>query len=177
MTLEVSRTLTTRSSLGAKIDAAAKRKVRAKLDAIADDAAVRSSRLFRAEYEQQSGVGANSFRGRVEGRSLPARVIVETTEPHVSILNRGAPPHEITASRAPLLVFEVKAPTFTKAPRKNLSAARHGGGKRFVRSDAAGTGQIIRTPSVKHPGVKPGRFMERAVRQAFRAAGLPPPPG
>lgn len=175
MTLEVTRTLTVQSNLGRKIDAAGKRKVRKSLNAIADDAAIRASKLFRAEYNQTSGAGANSFRGRVEGNSIPARVILETTEPHVAILNNGAPPHEIHAKDKPLLVFEAKGPTFTRAPRKNLSAARHGGGKRFARDDSAGVGAIVRTPSVKHPGVKPGRFMQRAVRQAFRAAGLPAP--
>lgn len=171
--MQAVRAVTARSGLAAKIKAAGDAKGREFVQGIADDAARRANATFARDYETRTGAGAGSIVARVEGASFPVTLVLSSPVDHVGILNAGAPPHGIDPVNARLLQFPATSSGLSGVgvSKAALSAPSKGTAKRFRRSKADfGINKIVRTPHVDHPGVKPGRFMERALEAALRAA-------
>lgn len=172
--MAVVRSITSRSGLARRVADFAGEQVLAVLGDVADDAAERANAIFARDYQSRSGAGAGSIEASVEGGpDFPVQIVIGSPVDHVNILNAGARPHLIAANNPKgLLQFGATsfAPniTLTKAARQSTP---RGTGKRFRRSRADfGINKIVRTPTVDHPGVKPGQFYERAVRQALNNA-------
>ena len=165
-----------RSDLARRIEAHAAGKVSDVLAEVAVDAERTANEIFARDYQSRSGEGAGSIRAKVVGNDFPVQLVIGSNVDHVDILNAGARPHVITANKANnakgLLQFQ--ATSFAPNIRLTKAAASttpRGTGKRFRRSSAdLGINKIVRTPSVNHPGVKPGKFYERAARQALSRA-------
>ena len=173
----VVRSVTMRSDLARRIEAHAAGKVSDVLAEVAVDAERTANEIFARDYQSRSGEGAGSIRAKVVGNDFPVQLVIGSNVDHVDILNAGARPHVITANKANnakgLLQFQ--ATSFAPNIRLTKAAASttpRGTGKRFRRSSAdfSRPGKIVRTDHVNHPGVKPGRFFERAVRQALENA-------
>lgn len=173
--MQITRTVTLRSALGQQIRAAGERKVRALAEEIVEDAADRANASFAREYEQRTGAGSGSIYGRVEGSSFPITLVLTSDVEHVKILNAGARPHIITPNTAKYLQFQASTGSLSGVglgvSKKAAAAPRKGTAKRFRGSSANfGVNKIVRTDLVNHPGVLPGKFMERALEAAVRNA-------
>lgn len=170
--MQITRTITLRSDLGRQIQAAGERKVRAIAEQIVDDAARRANATFARDYETKSGAGAGSIYGRVEGSAFPITLVLTSDVEHVKILNAGSPPHIITPVNARFLQFQASVTGLSGTlSQASTNAPRRGTAKRFRRSGTDfGINKIVRTDRVQHPGVAPGRFMERALETAVRNA-------
>jgi hypothetical protein len=166
----VSRTLTTRSSLAAKLEGAAEKKVGATVREIATDAEARANATIARDYQERTGASKGSITAQVSGNEFPVKITMSSSVDHVNILNAGAKPHVITPKNAKFLQFQA---TLTGLPQRSAPKAfqPRGQAKRFQsgRPDL-GINKIVRTDRVNHPGIKPGRFMERALEAAFRNA-------
>ena len=168
---DVSHTITARGDLARRLrEHAGKKLAREVLPSVAEDAARRSNAIFARDYRTVTGAGHGSIEAEIIGNELPVKLRVWSDVPHVVILNHGAKPHEITPVNARFLQFGASyfAPEMRAIRAAGRSAPR-GTAKRFRRSwaDFSRPGKIVRTDHVDHPGVLPGRFFERAVRQAL----------
>ena len=171
---DVSHTITARGDLARRLrEHAGKKLAREVLPSVAEDAARRSNAIFARDYRTVTGAGHGSIEAEIIGNELPAKLRVWSDVPHVVILNHGAKPHEITPVNARFLQFGASyfAPNI-RLTKAALASTPRGTAKRFRRSSAdfSRPGKIVRTDHVNHPGVKPGRFFERAVRQALENA-------
>lgn len=184
---DVSHTITTRGDLARRLrEHAGKKLAREVLPDVARDAAERANAIFARDYRTVArravgevrlvgvtGAGHGSIEAEIIGNELPAKLRVWSDVPHVVILNHGAKPHEITPVNARFLQFGASyfAPNI-RLTKAALASTPRGTAKRFRRSSAdfSRPGKIVRTDHVNHPGVKPGRFFERAVRQALENA-------
>lgn len=170
----VSHTISARGDLAARLRAhAGKKLAREVLPSVAEDAARRSNAIFDRDYGSTGAGGHGSIYAYLDGDDLPARLHVGSNVPHVVILNHGAKAHIITPVNARFLQFDASywAPNI-RLTKAALASTPKGTGKRFRRSSAdfSRPGKIVRTDHVNHPGVKPGRFFERATRQALENA-------
>ncbi len=168
--MPVTRTISTSSSFARKLEGAAEKKVRGIVEDIAADAEVRANASYARDYQQRTGEGLGSIRAAVVGSGFPVQITLDSTVEHVSILNAGSPPHEITPKNAKFLQFQA---TVTGLPQRGKAKPfqPRGQAKRFQggRPDL-GINKIVRTDKVNHPGFKPGKFMQRALEAAVRNA-------
>lgn len=167
------RSVTMHSDLARRIEEHAGRQVREVMDEVAADTEDTANAIFARDYASRSGAGRGSIRAEVVGDRFPVKLVVGSDVEHVNILNAGARPHVIVADN-PKGLLQFEATSFAPNIRLTKAAASttpRGTGKRFRRGGAdLGINKIVRVPSVNHPGVKPGKFYERAARQALSRA-------
>jgi len=99
---------------------------------------------------------ANGFRATVTSDGKRATLRLTNRAKHAPIIEKGARPHAISASGKPIPGFG------TKGQHDGTQRPDVFGGPPFTRP----------TGTIAHPGTKPRKIIERAVRQAMREKGF-----
>lgn len=101
------------------------------------------------------------------GPSLPMRVALVNRSKAANIIEHGSKPHEIRGN--PNLRLPGRNPGVAGRTGQDIFGAR---ATAFGPRVRAGRSFSTVVPKVDHPGTRPYKIMERALRQAFREEGI-----
>lgn len=175
--VRITRSLAGNSAFAAQVEAATAKKAAKMLQRAADLAVVEANKIIAAEFvndrdpdRRRHGAHLlNSISVDVEwdGRSFPILLTARSSAPKAKVgaLEKGAPPHEITAVNTDRLAF----------PSNQRGIAKDASARSIARANAYGPfgstpkqkGKLARPVSVWHPGNQhPRHFMQRALDRA-----------
>lgn len=180
--VRVTRSLAGNSAFAAQVEAATAKKAAKMLQRAADLAVIEANKIIAAEFvndrdpdRRRHGahlLGSISVDVEWDGRTFPITLVARSSAPKAKVgaLEKGAPPHTITAVNTDRLAFpsNQRGLSVVSIIAAGKTAARHNAHGPFGNKPNQ-RGKLARPVSVNHPGNQhPRHFMERALNRAVR---------